>query len=283
MYLGLAELTTAPASFGDDVAGYGAAGFAGIGLMEIKLPVDPEVGLAQLHEAGLRASLCQPEVLSVLPFPFRVGKDVDFTGPADLRERLDTIARGLRRLAPYGPAAVGIATGAVGEYEPGTARKHVVTGLREIAHVAGEAGVALALEPMHPTNPYTLIHSLTEAAEMVEEIGVPGLTIVADSHHLGDAPGLAEEIEKFGHLVSAIQISDRPAPGSGDSAYQLPGTVGTTTVDMLTAFVARGWTGPVDVELLAPRLWKQPVADAARQCFGAAARAVAMARLAAGA
>jgi sugar phosphate isomerase/epimerase len=278
MRLGLDALTTAPSSFAEDLAGYAAAGFEAIGLMESKLPADPAQGRAALAEAGLTAALCQPEVVSILSFPFKVGTAIDLTGPADQRERVDAIVRGIRRLAPYGPAAIGMATGAPGDLDPGTARRVVVEGLREAAYAAGEEGVTLALEPLAPDNPYTLVHSLTEAVELADEVGVPGLMLVADSHHLAGSPDVAEEIARHGDRVAAVQVSDRPLPGSGGSAYQLPGTAGPATVDMLAAFLARGWQGPVDVELVAPRLWKLPVADAARQCFEAGTAAIERAR-----
>ncbi len=64
----VSEFSTMPLTFEEDLAAYAAGGAEGIGLAEAKLPEgrDDET-LAQLRDSGLKATICLPAVLSILP------------------------------------------------------------------------------------------------------------------------------------------------------------------------------------------------------------------------
>ena len=72
-----------------------------------------------------------------------------FPGPDDPEERIASLCASVRRLAPFEPETILCLTGPVGDRDPQEARKIVVEGLREVARAGEEAGVRVALEPIH--------------------------------------------------------------------------------------------------------------------------------------
>ncbi|MGH7745856.1 MAG: hypothetical protein ACREQ5_13905, partial [Candidatus Dormibacteria bacterium] len=64
--LSLSEISTANATFKEDIKAYAAAGFDAIGIWEFKLPNDDSVAVA-LHDARLSVANCVPTVPSILP------------------------------------------------------------------------------------------------------------------------------------------------------------------------------------------------------------------------
>jgi hypothetical protein len=60
MRVAICEWTTFPASFDDELAVYRAAGAGGIGILEFKTAVGPELR-SKLRESGLVATNCMPE------------------------------------------------------------------------------------------------------------------------------------------------------------------------------------------------------------------------------
>ena len=97
----LSAISTATASFAEDVAAYAAAGFDAIGLWEMKLPDDDVANVDLLHSHGLTVSNCIPTVPSFLPLAIP-----GMEGPADPGVRLDAICASIRRLARYEPGCV---------------------------------------------------------------------------------------------------------------------------------------------------------------------------------
>jgi len=110
--LALSEISTVGASFEEDVAAYAGAGFDGIGIWEFKLPADDRANLALLRAAKLEVANCIPAVPSLLPLRLP-----GMEGPADLRERIDTLCTSMRRLAAYEPESVLCLTGPMGDFE----------------------------------------------------------------------------------------------------------------------------------------------------------------------
>ena len=128
MRLSLSEISTANASFEEDVAAYAAAGFDGIGIWEFKLPADDAANVALLHDAGLGVANCIPAVPSILPLRLP-----GMEGPPDVRARVDALCASMRRLAAYEPESVLVITGPTADVD---SRRMVIDGLREIAAAA---------------------------------------------------------------------------------------------------------------------------------------------------
>lgn len=240
----VSEFSTLPLSFDEDVAAYAAGGAGGIGLAEAKLPEGQDrESLARLREAGLKATICLPAGLSVLPLPA-------FPGPEDPEERIESLCASVRRLAAFDPETVLCLTGPVGDRDPQEARKIVVEGLREVARTGAEAGVRVALEPIHASarDDFTLIDNLPDTIALLEEVGEP-MGILFDTWHLWDTPDVLDHIRAHAHRFPAVHVNDWRDPTRGWDDRALPGEGIMDLPAIFGALEAGGFDGWYELEI----------------------------------
>jgi len=270
MRLSLSEISTVGASFEEDVAAYAAAGFDGIGIWEFKLPADERANLDLLRKAGLAVANCVPTVPSILPLRLP-----GMEGPADLRERVDTLCASMRRLAAYEPESVLVITGPVGDLAESSAHRTVLESLREVAAAAHEAGVRLGLEPIHPSQreSVSFVNSIADAVALLDEAGLDEVGIMADTYNLWEEDPAA--LAAVASRVTGLHIADVPAePDRTDRV--LPGEGGARSAELVAVLIATGWNGFLDVEIFSTpeRFWALPVDEAARRAYAAASALV---------
>jgi sugar phosphate isomerase/epimerase len=239
--LSISECTTYSASFDDDLAAYGAAGVDGIGLWEYKLPKGQDDRSREaLRKSRLLATLCVPEVPCIAPDPF-------FREPQDPRSRREALCAAIRRLAIFDPVAVMVLTGAPGD-DAAKTRRTVVDGLRAAAEVAAEMGVTLGLEPIRQTSG-SLVTTLPDAIELIEEIGATNISIIYDTWHFWDVQGVLEHLRTHANRLIGIQVNDWREPTrswcdrvlTGDGIIDLPAIFSTLE--------GAGYNGWYDVEV----------------------------------
>jgi sugar phosphate isomerase/epimerase len=239
--LSISACTTYTASFAEDLAAYSAAGAEGIGLWEHKLPKgQDDRTLAALGKSNLRATLCVPQVPSVVP-------DFLFPEPRDAVSRRRELCAAIRRLAAFDPVGILVLTGDPGDDAANT-RRTTVEGLRAAAEVAGEVGVTLGLEPLRRTAG-TLVTTLPETITLIEEIGAPNIGILCDTWHFWDLPGVLDQLRAHADRIIGVQVNDwRDPPRSwadrvlpGDGVMDLPSILGTLE--------SAGYKGWYDVEV----------------------------------
>lgn len=268
---GICEFTTLPATFEEDLAAYRAAGADAIGICEIKLEAGREAEqLAAFRASGLAASACVPAVPSILPLPM-------MEGPEQPQERVEAYRAGLRRLAPFQPAAAVCLTGPAGERPEDEARRIVIEGLRAIAEEAERLGVAVGLEPISPSarGEFTVISTLGEAAALLDEVGSDALGITFDTWHLWDSPKLEEEIAAYGDRIVAVHVADWRRPTRGWCDRALPGEGAIDFGPLVRALEKAGWEGVYDLEIFSDNgafgaryedsLWLLPTGELARR------------------
>ena len=145
--ISLCQLSMVDTDFAGDVEIAKELSIDGLGLIELKVADGDIQSLArQLEDASLQATVCATNVLTILPRP--PDPSARFAGPAELDARLESMAQGIRRLAPMHPDTVFFVTGPAGEYPPKRAREAVIDALRSLWPVAQECGTRLAVEPM---------------------------------------------------------------------------------------------------------------------------------------
>ena len=268
---GICEFTTLPATFEEDLAAYRAAGADAIGICETKLVEGrEEEQLQAFRESGLVASACVPAVPSILPLPA-------MAGPTRPEERVEAIRAGMRRLAPFQPAAIVFLTGPAGELPEEEARRAVVEGLRMVAEEAERLGLRVGLEPISPAarTEFTVITTLAEAAAILDEVGSQALGITFDTWHLWDSPRLEEEIARFGDRIVAVHVADRREPTRSWCDRALPGEGAIHFGPLLRALQTAGWDGVYDLEIFSDNgafgaryedsLWELPAGELARR------------------
>ena len=267
MKLSLSEISTVGASYRDDLTAYAAAGFDGIGIWESKLG-DDDAEIEALHASGLRATNCVPLVPSILP-------NGVIEGPLDVEERISSLCASMRRFARYEPESVLCLTGPAGALGAGEARRVVIEGLKRIAAAADEAGVRLGLEPIHGSQRdlLTLVTSIPEALELLDEAGLPGVGVMVDLWHVGDTPTIDADLRRHAARITGLHVADWFAEPRPDRA--LPGQGVSRTKELLAVLQDAGWNGSLDVEIFGDpdndeSFWSLPVDQAARRAYGAA-------------
>ncbi len=266
MKLSLSEISTVNASYREDLEAYAAAGFDGIGIWESKLSGDDEADVAALRASGLSVANCVPAAPSILPIPDAI------PGPDDPEERIRGLCASVRRLAAYEPESVLCLTGPAGALGEGKARRVVIEGLKRVADVAGQAGVRLGLEPIHHSQRdiLTLVTSIPEALDLLEEAALPGVGIMLDTYHVWDTPTVFADILAEIDRITGVHVGDWPAePERTDRV--LPGEGISRTQELVVALERAGWKGFYDVEIFSTPelLWGLPAGEAARRCHAA--------------
>jgi sugar phosphate isomerase/epimerase len=264
--LSLSEISTVGASFEDDVRAYAAAGFDGIGIWEMKLD-DDAAHIETLRESGLHVTNCVPNVPSILP-------NAVIEGPDDVEERVTSMCASLHRLAAYGPDSVLCLTGAAGGRHESEARAIVVDGLRRLAATADGADVRLGLEPIHASqrDELTLVTTVPEAIDLLEEAGLPDVGIMVDLWHLWDSPEIDRHLRENADRITGVHVADWFGDGRPERA--LPGDGVARIGELLDVLRDAGWNGALDVEIFGvpddpDSFWALDVDDAARRAHAA--------------
>jgi sugar phosphate isomerase/epimerase len=261
----ISQITTLPAGFEEDLRAYANAGAEGIGIWELKLPEGRDAeSLAAFEASGLASTNAVPAVPSIMPLPL-------LPGPDDPAERVEAYCAGLRRLAPFRPSAVVLLTG------PGE-RRTVVDGLRTIAAEARANGLRAALEPYsrHGGEDWTIINTIPEAVDLIEEAGVSDdVGILVDVWHLWDCHGLAYHLGAHRARIAGVHVCDVREPTRSFADRVLPGEGVADVPRFLGALERAGWDGVYDLEIfsddgtlgtrLPDSLWDVPAAELARR------------------
>ena len=125
----------------------------------------------------------------------------------------------------------------------------MIDGLQRIAAVADDVGVRLGLEPIHASerDALTLITSIPEALELLDEAGLPDVGIMVDLWHLWDTPEIERHLADNVDRITGVHVANwfegeprrRALPGEGVSR----------TAELMRVLRDAGWQGAWDVEI----------------------------------
>lgn len=257
--LSLNQATIRRAGLADALAVTSERGIGAIGLW--REPVQ-EVGLetaARLVAAsGLRvSSVCRGGFFtSPDPATWRAALDDNRTA---VRETAVLAAAG----APGSRPVLGLVAGGLpdGSRDLAGARARVRDALHELAPDAQDAGVVLALEPLHPVYAADrcVVSTLAQALDLVADLPAEVAGVLVDAFHLWWDPDLAAGVARAGRegRIAGYQVSDWavPLPHPTLLARALPGT-GSIDLDGIGALVdAAGYDGDVEVEVFRQDVW----------------------------
>ncbi|MER5997391.1 MULTISPECIES: sugar phosphate isomerase/epimerase [Nonomuraea] len=267
MSLALNQWTTRRWSVAEAVDGCVRHGLEAVGLWREKVA---EQGLAEsvklVREAGLRvSSLCRGGFLTAGGLPGEEGRRA-------FAQALDDNRRAIDEAAELSAACLVMVVGGLPGVKPGEAlppsgfsrdvagaRERVAEALAELAPYAGERGVKLALEPLHPIYcpDRAVLSTLGQALDLSlahpeEQVGV-----VVDTFHVWWDPRVFEDIARAGRRIASYQVCDYLHPLPQDILLGR-GMMGDGVIDfrpITQAVLDAGYAGDVEVEIFNADVW----------------------------
>jgi sugar phosphate isomerase/epimerase len=248
--LSLNQWTVRRWSLREAVDGCVRAGLPAIGLWRESVA---EAGLANavrlVVDAGLRvSSLCRGGFL---------------TEPdgAARREALEDNRRAIDAAAELGTDTLVMVVGGLppGSRDLPAARAAVADALDALAPYAGDAGVRLALEPLHPMYcaDRAVLSTLGQALDLAERFPVEQVGVVVDTFHLWWDPDVMAQIARAGARIASLQLADflTPLPADVLLGRGLPGDGHIEFPPLLAAVEAAGYRGDIEVEVFNADVW----------------------------
>ncbi|MFG2834647.1 sugar phosphate isomerase/epimerase family protein [Streptomyces zaomyceticus] len=148
-----------------------------------------------------------------------------------------------------------------------SARARITEAIGALAPYAGERGIRLAVEPLHPmyAADRCAVSTLDQALAVAEHFPPERVGVVVDTYHLwwdDRAPAAVERAGAAGRIHS-FQLADWTTPLPA-GVLTGRGQLGTGSIDLrawadLTE--KAGWTGPVEVEIFNDTLWSRDGAE----------------------
>ena len=146
-----------------------------------------------------------------------------------------------------------------GDTDIAAARAQAVEGLAQLVPLARDAGVRLALEPLHPMvcSFRSVISTLSEAIAILDQIDAPDVMGIAfDSYALWWDADLQSEIRRAGERICNVHMSDwlhetkdvrldRGMPGDGH----------IDNPAIRRWLETAGFTGPIEIEIFSANDW----------------------------
>jgi sugar phosphate isomerase/epimerase len=259
MSLSLNQWTTRRWSVAEAVDGCVRHGLEAIGLWRQNVA---EQGLAEsvklVRDAGLRvSSLCRGGFLTTSGEAFAEALDDNRRAIDEAAELaaacLVMVVGGLPGVRPGEPVAAGASRDLAG------ARERVAEALAELAPYAGERGVKLALEPLHPIYcpDRAVLSTLGQALDLSLAYPEEQVGVVVDTFHVWWDPRVFEDIARAGRRIASYQVCDCLHPLPADVLLGR-GMMGDGVIDfppITRAVLAAGYTGDVEVEIFNADVW----------------------------
>jgi sugar phosphate isomerase/epimerase len=244
--LSLNQRTIRRWSVPEAIAGCVRHGIPWIGLWREEVAdVGIDVAARMVHDAGLQvSSLCRGGF-----FPHRTAEE-GAARAADNRAAVDeAVALGT-------DALILVCGGVVDDLV--RSRDQVASGLAELAPYAGDRGVRLVVEALHPMYcaDRSVISTLAQALDIAELFPVEQVAVVVDTFHQWWDPDIGAQIARAGDRIASYQVCDwlDPLP----DVLLGRGLMGDGPVDFaaFSSWIAdAGYTGPIEVEIFNAQLW----------------------------
>lgn len=141
------------------------------------------------------------------------------------------------------------------------ARERIADALAELGPYAGEHGVKLAIEPLHPmyAADRCVVSTLAQALDLAERFPAHQVGVAVDTYHVWWDDQAPAQIARAGAQgrIHTFQLADWTTP-LPEGVLNGRGQIGDGAVDMREwkGYVeAAGYTGPIEVELFNDTLW----------------------------
>jgi sugar phosphate isomerase/epimerase len=190
-----------------------------------------------------------------------------FFTTADRKAVLEDNRRAIDEAATLGAACLVLVVGGLppGSTDLPGAREQVRDVLAQLAPYAGERGVRLALEPMHPIfcSDRGVLSTLDQALDLAEALPAEQVGVVVDTYHVWWDPRAEAAIARAAGRIASFQVSDWVVPLPADNLLGrgLPGD-GCIDLRRLRQVTDKaGYTGDIEVEVFNEQVWARPGAE----------------------
>ena len=239
--LSMNETTTFRWSFEEDVAHYAAAGIPAIGVWRQKLS---DCGVAKAVDLLSGADLKVSHLLWAGGFTGSDGRS--------FRASVEDAAEAIRTAHTLEAGSLVVYSGARAGHTHNHARRLIKEALKELAPVAAELEIVLAVEPMHPNcaTEFTFLTSVDDVLEVINAVGSPQVKLVFDTYHLGQSADCVDRIPEIVRHIAIVQLGDAREPPKTEQnrCRLLEGTI--PLQEIVDALKSAGYDGFYDVELL---------------------------------
>jgi sugar phosphate isomerase/epimerase len=242
-------ITTKPWSLEEAAEHYAAAGVRGITVWRQWLEGrDIAQAGRRLCDAGLTiVSLCRGGFFPALD-------------AATQQKALDDNRRAIDEAAQLGAPLVVLVCGAAPGQPLEVSRQQIADGIAAVLDHARQAGVRLAVEPLHPmyADARSAINTLRQANDLCDRLAAANLGVAVDVYHLWWDPELQAEIARCGRAgrIFAFHVCDWRTPT--EDLLNDRGLMGEGCIDIRRI---RGWVeqagfqGWIEVEIFSNRYW----------------------------
>ena len=190
---------------------------------------------------------------------------------AGRRAALDDNRRAVDEAAGIGARCLVLIAGGLpkGSKDLAGAHEQVRDGIAALLPYARDAGMPLAIEPLHPMTAAdrACVNTLGHANDLCDELG-EGLGIALDVYHVWWDPELPRQIERAGRRIVTYHVCDWLVP-TRDLVFDR-GMPGDGVIDLrgIRAMVeATGYAGHIDVEIFSTLdWWKRDPDEVLRIC-----------------
>ncbi|MER6994888.1 sugar phosphate isomerase/epimerase family protein [Streptomyces sp. NPDC000410] len=185
------------------------------------------------------------------------------TDPGERARALDDNRAAIDEAAALGTDTLVLVSGGLppGSRDLPAARERIADALADLAGHAGERGVRLAIEPLHPmyAADRCAVSTLDQALGIAERFPAEQVGVVVDTYHVWWDERAPEAVARAGACgrIHALQLADwvTPLPAG---VLNGRGQLGDGAIDLRAwrqRVDAAGYTGPVEVELFNESLW----------------------------
>jgi sugar phosphate isomerase/epimerase len=187
---------------------------------------------------------------------------------ADLAAGIEDTRRAIDEAHALGADCLVMLAGGLspGSRDLNAARFTVMEGLAAVQPHAKQAGVRLALEPLHPMTcaDRSVLTTLGQALDWADILG-GDVGVALDVYHVWWDPTLAEQIARAGARIHGFHVCDFLVP-TRDTVFDR-GMMGDGAIDIqaIRALVeAQGYDGLIEVEILSRDWWSRDPDDVLR-------------------
>ena len=237
--IAISQMTTPRWDLSLEVERLAAHGFDAVSVWRPKISdVGTTAAAALIAAAGLRVSSVQ----WAGGFTGGDGRSFD--------ESIDDALEAIETAETLGAPVLVVHSGCRGGHTRSHARRLLAEALELLAAPARQAGVTLAVKPMHPVAAVgcSFVSRLAEAVELIESFDDPAVRLALDLWHWADDPEVGSLVPRLAERTAVVQVADRTGTAAA-AEDRLPAGHGRLPLaDVLAGLAAHGYRGELEFD-----------------------------------